>query len=607
MKDHTRLLKEILTESFLWKIYGLAASTQVIGVFLGMIYFYLFVDLPNQQRLVLIQLQFFLTVCSLLVQYPVLIYLNRYIRRFIFRNLITANPDRELIQNLWLEIVNFPLLFVFVNSLTITSVIILFPAIFYAVVAIHVELVIIHICISSVITIVLLSLLQFQVYEIYFDGLLREIEYNYSSLIYFRDYRIKYITLMYRLLVLGAFIIGTLALFIGSFSYHAAREIYLNHDFAELIMQELKVEIIFTTTIILSIGLLFTYLITSVGSISLQNISEQMKSIKGGFLEIDLIEAHTGVTRNEITNLITTFYETIKRLQDFVGQIKGISEEFEKNTGELMSISNSQYKRNTQKTRELNSLSSAHEKLLNISREIKTYVNNINAQADTNFKVISVSSQILQDVKNTVNLMQTNSQINQTDVIELKKKLQRIVEIINKIRNIAEQTKIIAFNASIESSSNQKIGLRYNIIAEEIRSLTLNVTESTDSVAGIISSLVSNTGAASSSINNELNILSNEATAIDDALNSLDTIWGTVCKMIDTISHFVSSANYQLEAGQHIFMNLNELNDYNTRAEQFGQEVNLSCQRLAQISIQMREYLNRFQWQHKVTGSVIKS
>jgi len=53
------------------------------------------------------------------------------------------------------------------------------------------------------------------------------------------------------------------------------------------------------------------------------------------------------------------------------------------------------------------------------------------------------------------------------------------MEIIN---NIADQTKLIAFNASIEAASAGEAGKRFGVVAKEIRKLADNVMESTDEI-----------------------------------------------------------------------------------------------------------------------------
>jgi methyl-accepting chemotaxis protein len=55
----------------------------------------------------------------------------------------------------------------------------------------------------------------------------------------------------------------------------------------------------------------------------------------------------------------------------------------------------------------------------------------------------------------------------------------RISEAIRIIDGIADQTKLIAFNASLEASSSGEAGARFSVVASEIRRFADNVVEST--------------------------------------------------------------------------------------------------------------------------------
>ena len=56
-------------------------------------------------------------------------------------------------------------------------------------------------------------------------------------------------------------------------------------------------------------------------------------------------------------------------------------------------------------------------------------------------------------------------------ILNLGKKINKIGEIVKIINKIADQTKIIAFNAAIESSTAGEVGKRFSIVAGEIDSL----------------------------------------------------------------------------------------------------------------------------------------
>ena len=80
---------------------------------------------------------------------------------------------------------------------------------------------------------------------------------------------------------------------------------------------------------------------------------------------------------------------------------------------------------------------------------------------------------------------------NQVDVItghmiELGKKSQQIGGILEVINELAEQTNILAINATIESAGAGELGRRFAVVADEIRKLADRVGTSTKDIRGLV-------------------------------------------------------------------------------------------------------------------------
>jgi methyl-accepting chemotaxis protein len=82
------------------------------------------------------------------------------------------------------------------------------------------------------------------------------------------------------------------------------------------------------------------------------------------------------------------------------------------------------------------------------------------------------SQDMMEDIRNQ-NLKIINEIRNLTDM------LTRIDEAVEIIDGIADQTKLIAFNASLEASSSGEAGARFSVVASEIRRFADNVVDST--------------------------------------------------------------------------------------------------------------------------------
>jgi len=92
----------------------------------------------------------------------------------------------------------------------------------------------------------------------------------------------------------------------------------------------------------------------------------------------------------------------------------------------------------------------------------------------------------------TVKISSINSgmQANLAEIVELGRRSKEITKIMEIINNIANQTKLIAFNAALEAASAGEAGKRFGVVAVEIRRLADSVVESTAEIEGKITEIL---------------------------------------------------------------------------------------------------------------------
>jgi methyl-accepting chemotaxis protein len=114
--------------------------------------------------------------------------------------------------------------------------------------------------------------------------------------------------------------------------------------------------------------------------------------------------------------------------------------------------------------------------------------------------VVERADKTLEDTKNgaaevenlsfKVNDISQNIQANLSEIVELGRKSKEINKVMEIINNIANQTKMIAFNAALEAASAGEAGKRFGVVAVEIRRLADSVVESTAEIEGKITEIL---------------------------------------------------------------------------------------------------------------------
>ncbi|MGD9568138.1 MAG: methyl-accepting chemotaxis protein [Sedimentibacter sp.] len=157
----------------------------------------------------------------------------------------------------------------------------------------------------------------------------------------------------------------------------------------------------------------------------------------------------------------------------------------------------------------------AKEKLVDMAQNLSTTIGQITAAMEDNAsgleKVASLSYQ-----------MEQVSEVNLQSVKETDK-------IVDAVYNIARQTKLLGFNASIEAARAGNAGLGFNVVASEISLLAENSTNSTKKITEILEKLktenekVNKTSQELSLILNQIAAATEEVSAATQSLSNMSS------------------------------------------------------------------------------------
>ncbi len=132
----------------------------------------------------------------------------------------------------------------------------------------------------------------------------------------------------------------------------------------------------------------------------------------------------------------------------------------------------------------LNRRENCHHYVLNLAKqnhekEIREAVNGIANAIRSGSEALRSNLRDLQEIRsaNTLTI---------EGIKDLNKKINGIWDIVGIISTVADQTKIIAFNAELEASSSGEAGKNFHIVATEIRRLSDNIIDSIKEIKDVI-------------------------------------------------------------------------------------------------------------------------
>ncbi len=237
---------------------------------------------------------------------------------------------------------------------------------------------------------------------------------------------------------------------------------------------------VYLLLLLISMGIIIPYILIVSRSFTMPicRIRDILKNAEKGDLT-KRIQIHTGDEFEELADGFNKYFdvlsEIIRKIHQIAGTITHSVQEIASSSNEISTTANEQLSC-------VHEITSTMDQNVNISSEITNKTGS----------VFAIASKTETDVKNGFEVMEKNkfkmreikdkNNVIIDGIMELGNKIHKISDIVKIINKIADQTKIIAFNAAIEASSAGEMSNRFNAVADEINRLVDNVVNATKDI-----------------------------------------------------------------------------------------------------------------------------
>jgi len=142
---------------------------------------------------------------------------------------------------------------------------------------------------------------------------------------------------------------------------------------------------------------------------------------------------------------------------------------------------------------------------------------------------------------------------------ELENYSSEISAIINVIREVADQTNLLALNAAIEAARAGEQGRGFAVVADEVRKLAERTTESTHTIATVVEKVQSGARRAAQEMESGVKRVSGGVELAQQAGSSVDHIQGATDRVVAAVADIGNALNEQAIAVQQIARGLERI------------------------------------------------
>lgn len=315
--------------------------------------------------------------------------------------------------------------------------------------------------------------------------------------------------------------------------------------------------------LVILLSALLLYWLTISLSRPLLQLQQQLKQIT---LSLDLSQRIRVQDSAEVGDLAQQTNSLLERLAAVIREIVGSSAQLNHSATRLAHTAglvshNSQLQQETS-----HSMAAAVEQMSSSVAEITSTMEELSASstqiADHSQSVVEVANLTLENSRKGVAAMEQlntrmthiyeDNQQSLQEIMDLGAKSKQISKVMDLINTLADQTRLIAFNAALEASSAGESGKRFSVVAGEIRRLADSVTDSTREIEGhiqeiqdSISRLVINSEKGASSIESGRHLSAETAEDLDALFNAASRT-STVAQQISLSTKQQKTASSQV-------------------------------------------------------------
>lgn len=294
-----------------------------------------------------------------------------------------------------------------------------------------------------------------------------------------------------------------------------------------------------------------------------------------------------GTIGRAINDLFGRFGQALQQIDKASIQLATATEETSSTAGQNAAQTKGQQEQITQVSAATEELTSTSEQISQNTQQVADAAHNVMQRSQAGEVVLQGS------VSRIHSLAQSVQDVNEV-ITELEKRSSSIVEVVDVIRKVADQTNLLALNAAIEAARAGEHGRGFAVVADEVRTLARQTHESTTQIADIINGfqVITENAGRSISISHKLANETSEQSA--ELEQTFAAILSDVNGISDMASQIATASEQQVAVTRELAVNMESVNEVAALTLTGSQEISHVTGEQARLARQLQDLANEF-------------
>lgn len=309
---------------------------------------------------------------------------------------------------------------------------------------------------------------------------------------------------------------------------------------------------------------------------------------------LDLTKRVNLPAKGQYKETIEAFNQLFDKLQASFSEVTTVAETLVKSSVALTQITEDENSR-IQKKQQISSeaATAMHEMSATIQEISKNAVTVATTAGQTDDKAREGNT-IMLETATAINSLANGVEEASTTIQKLETETVSIGTVIDVIRDIAEQTNLLALNAAIEAARAGEQGRGFAVVADEVRTLANRTQGSTNQIQTMINNLQTAAQNATLVMTGEQEKAKTSVDMTTHAGETLQFITESVSKINDMNTQIASATEEQTTVAEQVSQNIAYISEEADKSVESAKEIESCSSRLNELASDLNKLVNQF-------------